>query len=178
IIVVNDTKTFNKGIAYNPYSGKHLLNVTAGKMSAYPDKPDHFLDWTMQREHFMDKEIKLISNSYLPRKLYGEYLCHVWEDAKKIAQSKQIKLSVIDSFVVDLDISENAVSMWLDNNWKLTIQYCVIATGNHIPRNPKIVDSGFFQGSNYFQNPWKIESVQMVNGNLPVLIIGNGLTMV
>src|SRR5690606_10620588 len=53
-----------------------------------------------------------------------------------------------------------------------------IATGNHIPRNPKIVDSGFFQGSNYFQNPWKIESVQMVNGNLPVLIIGNGLTMV
>ena len=26
-----------KGIAYSPYSGKHLLNVIAAKMSVYPN---------------------------------------------------------------------------------------------------------------------------------------------
>jgi uncharacterized NAD(P)/FAD-binding protein YdhS len=42
IILINEKETLNKGIAYNPYSDKHLLNVNTGKMSAYPSNPDHF----------------------------------------------------------------------------------------------------------------------------------------
>ena len=36
----------------------------------------------------------------------------------------------------------------------------------------------FYDHPNYFQNPWNIESVKNTKENLPVLIIGNGLTMV
>ena len=178
IILINERETLNKGIAYNPYSEKHLLNVIAGKMSAYPDNPDHFLDWVMQKDEFKHKDKTLISNSFLPRQIYGEYLCAIWEEAKKSAKSKQIQITVIDSFVVDLDVSEGAVSLWLDNNQKLNVDECVIATGNHIPRNPKIENMDFYNSPNYFQNPWKIESVKNTNKNLTVLIIGNGLTMV
>ncbi|HMC98090.1 MAG TPA: FAD/NAD(P)-binding protein, partial [Flavobacteriales bacterium] len=39
IVILNDRGTFNKGMAYDPYSKDHLLNVTAAKMSAYPDRP-------------------------------------------------------------------------------------------------------------------------------------------
>ncbi len=178
IILINERETLNKGIAYNPYSEKHLLNVIAGKMSAYLNNPDHFLDWVMQKDEFINKDKTLIANSFFPRQIYGEYLCNIWEEAKKCAESKQIKITVIDSFVVDLDITENLVSLWLDNNLKLNIDDCVIATGNHIPRNPRIKNMDFYNSPNYFQNPWKIESVKDTKENLPILIIGNGLTMV
>jgi uncharacterized NAD(P)/FAD-binding protein YdhS len=178
IILINERETLNKGIAFNPYSDKHLLNVIAGKMSAYPDRPDHFLDWVMQKEKFQNKDKTLISNSFLPRQIYGEYLCEIWEEAKKSAKSKQKQITVIDSFVVDLDVSEGAVFLWLDNNQKLNIDECVVATGNHIPRNPRIKNMAFYNSPNYFQNPWKIESVKDAKENLPVLIVGNGLTMV
>lgn len=178
VILINERETLNKGIAYNPYSDKHLLNVITCKMSAYPDKPNHFLEWVMQKEDFKNKDKTLIANSFLPRLLYGDYLYEILEEAKKIAESKQIKLTVVDSFVVDLDVTDNAVFLWLDNNLKLTFDFCVIATGNHIPRNQKINNMDFYNSPNYFQNPWKIESVKNTNDKLPVLIIGNGLTMV
>src|SRR5690606_36862552 len=44
--------------------------------------------------------------------------------------------------------------------------------------NPKIRNTDFYKSPNYFQNPWKIESVKNIKNNMPVLIIGNGLTMV
>lgn len=178
IILINERETLNKGIAYNPYSDKHLLNVIAGKMSAYPDHSDHFLDWVMQKNEFKNKDKTLIANSFLPRQVYGEYLCNIWDTAKKNADSKQLKITVIESSVVDLDVSDKSVELWLDNDSKLNLDQCVIATGNHIPRNPKIENMGFFDSPNYFQNPWKIESVKNINKHLPVLIIGNGLTMV
>jgi uncharacterized NAD(P)/FAD-binding protein YdhS len=178
IILINERETLNKGIAYNPYSDKHLLNVIAGKMSAYPDKSEHFLEWVMQKDEFKTNDKTLIANSFLPRQIYGEYLCNIWEEAEKRAESKQIQITVIDSFVVDLDVSEEVISLWLDNNQKLNVDDCVIATGNHIPRNPRIKNMDFYNSPNYFQNPWKVESVKDTNENLPVLIIGNGLTMV
>jgi uncharacterized NAD(P)/FAD-binding protein YdhS len=178
IILINERESLNKGIAYNPYSDKHLLNVIAGKMSAFPDRIDHFLDWVMQKENFQNKDKTLISNSFLPRKIYGEYLGEIWQEARKRAKSKQIQITVIDIFVVDLDVSDSSVDLWLDNDLKLNIDYCVIATGNHIPRNPKVKNMDFYNSPNYFQNPWKIESVKGTKENLPVLIVGNGLTMV
>jgi uncharacterized NAD(P)/FAD-binding protein YdhS len=178
IILINERESFNKGIAYNPYSKKHLLNVQAGKMSAYSEKPDHFLDWALQQDAIKEKDRDLAANSFLPRKLYGDYLCEIWEEAKKTAASKNITITVIHSFVVDLEVLENSVSLLLDNTMELNIDQCVIATGNQIPRNPRILNLDFYNSENYFQNPWKIESVKNTTKKLPVLIIGNGLTMV
>src|SRR5690606_3814588 len=178
IILINERQSLNRGIAYNPYSNKHLLNVTAGKMSAYVDRPDHFLDWALQQDSIEQKDRSLVANSFLPRKLYGDYLCGIWEEAKNTAVTKNITLTVINSFVIDLEVLENSVSLWLDNTMELQLDQCVIATGNQIPRNPRIPNMDFYNSEKYFQNPWKIESVKNTAENIPILIIGNGLTMV
>lgn len=178
IILINKRESLNKGLAYNPYSNKHLLNVVAGKMSAFPDKPDHFLNWVMERNEVIHMNKTLLANSFLPRQLYGEYLCHIWEEAVKRAEAKQLRVTVIDAVVVDLDVAENAVSVQLDTDLNVNVDACVVATGNHIPRNPAIRNMNFYTSPNYFQNPWKMESVKITNQQLPVLIIGNGLTMV
>lgn len=53
----------------------------------------------------------------------------------------------------------------------------MIATGNQLPRNPAIANMDFYSSPNYFRNPWNEEAVNVENENLPVLIVGNGLTM-
>jgi uncharacterized NAD(P)/FAD-binding protein YdhS len=178
ITLINERETLNRGIAYNPYSDKHLLNVITAKMSAFPDQPDHFLDWIMEREDFKNKDKVFIANSFLPRQLFGDYLVTIWEKYQAIAKSKNIKLTVIESFVVDLEMHPNSVELWLDNNDKLMVDYGIIASGNQVPKNPRIENPDFYQSKNYFQNPWKINSVLNINPHLPVLIVGNGLTMV
>lgn len=178
IVLINENETLNKGIAFNPYSGKHLLNVIAAKMSAYPDQPDHFLDWVMRKDDFREMDRTLIANAFLPRRLYGSYLCSIWEETKKSAATKKIRLTVVDSFVSDLDVSSDTVSLTLDNGSELNVDYCVIATGNQMPRNPGIKNMGFYNSPNYFRNPWMVDSVKDLHDYLPVLIIGNGLTMV
>jgi len=178
IILINKTATLNKGLAYSPYSNRHLLNVITCKMSAFPDKPSHFLDWVMSQKSYKENDPKLVANSFLPRQLYGDYLQDIWEAAIKLAVIKQLKLTVIEGFAVDIEVSEKTVSILLENEVKLDVRYCVIATGNHNPRNPTIKNMEFYKSPNYFQNPWVLESVTNTKENLPVLIIGNGLTMV
>lgn len=178
IILINERETLNRGIAFNPYSDKHLLNVITAKMSAFADQTDHFLDWITQREDFKNKDKVFIANSFLPRKLYGDYLVSIWEKYQSVAETKDIKVTVIDSFVIDLETYPDSINISLDNDTSITVDYAVIASGNQIPKNPGIKNADFYQSENYFQNPWKIDSVQNINSTLPILIIGNGLTMV
>lgn len=178
IILINEKGSFNRGIAYNPYSEKHLLNVIAGKMSAYPDQPSHFLDWVMEQPQFISKDRTLISNAFLPRTIYGDYLVAIWQKALDIAASKNIKIQVIHDSVTDLRPCDSTVTITLYSNGTLEADDCVISAGNNIPRNPKIKNSSFYNSKNYFQNPWKKASVESIDSDLPVLIIGNGLTMV
>ena len=178
IILINKQETFNKGFAYNPYSDKQLLNVIAAKMSAFAEQPDHFLDWVMEQNEFKNRDRTLIANSFLSRKLYGAYLVDVWNQNYPLAAEKGIKVRLLNQFVVDIDIETNSVSLFLDTGETILVDQCVIATGNQVPRNPSIKNETFYPNYNYFQNPWIREAVQHVIPNLPVLIVGNGLTMV
>jgi uncharacterized NAD(P)/FAD-binding protein YdhS len=178
IIIICEGETFNKGIAFNPYSKYHLLNVPASKMSAFENNQKHFVDWIMQQDSYANKDKDIIANSFLPRQLYGQYLADIWRETIKSEQANKVKIQVVNAFATDLDIAGDTVSIWLSNNEKITVNICVIASGNHIPRNPGIKNTSFFKSENYFQNPWNIKSVSVTDSRLPILIIGNGLTMV
>ncbi|MEI6312848.1 MAG: FAD/NAD(P)-binding protein [Bacteroidota bacterium] len=178
ISIINDRDNFNKGFAYSPYSKKHILNVITEKMSAFPDKAHDFLDWVMLQEEFKSYDRTLIANSFLPRYVYGQYLVDTWEKAKMIASEKNIELQIIESVVDDIDVSEEKITIELNTAEKITVDQCVITSGNQVPRNPAIPNMDFYKSSNYFQNPWLIDSVLHLDSELPVLVIGNGLTMV
>ena len=45
VILIDKRPDFGLGLAYSTPSLRHLLNVPAGKISALPDQPDHFLHW-------------------------------------------------------------------------------------------------------------------------------------
>jgi uncharacterized NAD(P)/FAD-binding protein YdhS len=45
IKLIERNDEIGKGVAYGTRVDGHLLNVPAGKMSAFPDESDHFLKW-------------------------------------------------------------------------------------------------------------------------------------
>ncbi len=178
IIIINEQETFNKGIAYNPYSKQHLLNVAASKMSAFSDQPDHFFQWVCNQSEYTNKDKNSLENSFLPRQLYGQYLVDIWSETIQSEQAKKANIIVINSSVIDLDVDDHNASLTLSNQEKIHVDICIMANGNQVPRNPTIRNTNFFKSTNYFQNPWTINSVTNMGSSLPILIIGNGLTMV
>src|SRR5947209_14128853 len=69
ITIVEPRAELGRGLAYSTRFDEHLLNVPAGKMSALPDEPAHFLEWLQARE-FPGAGPSL----FAPRRVYGEYL--------------------------------------------------------------------------------------------------------
>jgi uncharacterized NAD(P)/FAD-binding protein YdhS len=177
-ITILDKNFISKGVAYNPYSNKLLLNVVTSKMSIFDDEPNDFLDWVMSKEPYKNEDREILSQSFLSRKLYGEYLTETWEEYINIAINKNIKLNIFNDTAIDIAINNSIITITTKNNQKIISDYCILATGNDIPKNPNIKNNDFYYSKHYFKNPWDINSVIDINNNLPILIIGNGLTMV
>jgi len=178
IILINSKKNFNKGVAFDAFSEKHLLNVPTGKMSAFPDHPQHFLNWILEQEGFENMDSSMIEHSFLPRKTYGNYLTDIWEKAKKNALQNNICLFVIESQVDDIDVKEKQISLDIKNIGQINVDACVLANGNNVPGNLKIKNMEFYTSPNYFQNPWRPEAFEQLQNDSKVLILGSGLSMV
>jgi uncharacterized NAD(P)/FAD-binding protein YdhS len=69
IFIVEARESLGRGLAYSTAFDQHLLNVPAEKMSAFPDRPLHFLDWLRARTPACPAV-----GFFAPRKVYGEYL--------------------------------------------------------------------------------------------------------
>src|SRR6185312_8637175 len=60
-----------RGLAYGTPYGAHLLNVPAGRMSAFTHDPGHFAAW-------LERSVPAPADGvFAPRSLYGEYLAEV-----------------------------------------------------------------------------------------------------
>lgn len=179
ILLIDSNINFNKGIAYNPYSLKHILNVPAGKMSAFPEDSQHFVTWLINNyNEYKGISQDLLVNAYVPRYIYGRYLQSLWQECIGQAASKNSSLHVIDAKVTDMDVRASSVGLVLSTGECIDADYCVLATGNTLPRNIPIKNTAYYNSSSYFQNPWDVRAVEQLVNDKPVLIIGNGLTMV
>jgi len=173
VVIFNKSSRIGLGLAYDPQSSNMLLNVKAGKMSAFPSIPTDFVDWLMDQNQFPLKTKAEISNFFVGRELYGQYLETCW---KNTHQKYADRISIIVEEVLDVSKPDKEFIIQTENN-SLRAQYCVLATGNELPRNPTIGNNSFYQSTNYFQNPWSIDC-DLIDDQKPILIIGTGLTMV
>src|ERR1044071_4487536 len=126
------------GVAYGTMCREHLLNVPAGRMSAFPDDPDHFLKWAQ----------RLFPNtkgaSFLPRTAYGRYPLDVPEEATASAVNGN-HLQRIAGDVVNIDTSDPAgLTVTTATSGPLRCDHAVLAVGNFAPRNPWVADPAFY----------------------------------
>src|SRR5687768_18245133 len=67
--LVDPAPTTGRGQAYSTPDDRHLLNVPASGMSAFPRDRDHFYRWVRQHH---DPQAQ--PQDFVPRRVYGDYV--------------------------------------------------------------------------------------------------------
>ncbi|WP_454868826.1 FAD/NAD(P)-binding protein [Pseudomonas farris] len=167
VVLINRSGAMARGLAYGTNSSLHLLNVPAGNMSAYVDEPDHFLRFCQAQD------AAYTASSFVPRKLYGDYLTTVLDDAEKYC-TEGAMLERIISEVNCLRPDGAGAYLELANGECIKADQVVLAFGNFSPVDPYGFDL-CMASHQYQSDPWAGNS-QINDANSPILLVGAGLT--
>ncbi len=167
--VIHSEQSIGLGSAYSTTDEAHLLNVPAGKMSAFQKNPSHFIDWLKNNGYSSEN----IEAQFFPRYIYGKYITELVDYHKK-----NKLLEFIHAKAIDITKQESAYRVLLSNSNSIRADKIVLALGNFLPANPKSKSTSFHLSSSYFQNPWHTGYLKNLDLNKDVLIIGTGLTMI
>lgn len=159
------------GLAYSTPSESHLLNVPAGRMSAFPDDPEHFLRWSRRVEPGTQP------GDFVQRQRYGQYLEAVLREARAAA-APGVGLEIIPGEAVSLSQGEGSARVVLADGSVLEARTVALAVGNALPADLPVEDGGLYASPRYIRSPWTEGALLRVQPHHPVLLIGTGLTMV
>ena len=174
--LINKDGTLTKGVAYNPHTASLLLNVPNGRMSAFDDVPDDYVQWLL-KNYPQEKNKTNLAAAFSSRQQYGEYLACLWaETCSRPGANKQI--SIYNQRADDIVEDAGLLHIHLEDNSVVKAKAIILATGNRLPRLPDGIHPYFKNSSYYFGDPWDSACVNHTNNESDILVIGNGLTMV
>lgn len=164
-----------KGAAYSTESDRHLLNVSAGNMSAFPDDPTHLLRWLNYNRNelaaFLPNGVD--ASTFIPRKIYGLYIQSILEEAEATAFN-DVRLEYLRDEVVDVKPERKGAIVMLQSDRQFWADKIVLAIGN-APATPFSSPSC---NENCIRNAWSADAVSDIEPDASVLLIGTGLTMI
>ena len=167
-VLIERSPVLGRGVAYGTKFKGHLLNVRAGNMSAYPDVPDHFVEWARRN---YSPAIK--PGDFLPRSLYGDYVASQLREA---INSYPDKLQCIQGEVIALKHAGSLTEVLLSSGHTPIAGKVVFALGHFAPGGLPFL--GKIGSSRYISNPWSADTAVDLRQDKNVLLIGSGLTSV
>ena len=175
IKLIERSQEIGKGIAYGTQTTGHLLNVSAGKMSAFPDDPTHLLRWLNYNQDALIPFLasNFNASSFIPRRVFGLYIQSILEEAEATAASNVRLERVIDEVVAVEPIEKRAV-VSLRSGKIFEADKIILAVGNA----PSSISESERNDQPYLYNAWSIDALEGLDRDDPVLLIGTGLTMV
>lgn len=164
VVLYERGRAFGPGLAYGTDRAEHLLNVPAGNMSAFPDRPEHFLEWAQLRHP------GAASDSFLPRRLYGAYLSSLLDEAACAGEARGVSLTRCARGVARLTrFAGGPIGIVTEAGEPEHADVVVLALGNL----PAVALPGC---SHRFSTPWEDGALD-IDRDHPVLLLGTGLTM-
>lgn len=174
-LIEKEPSAFGRGVAYNSCCKRHLLNVPAGKMGAFPDRVDDFLRWLGEHpEEIADFGLaKVEAGDFVSRLLYGRYVASLLQDATARSGGR---LRQIAGEAVDLESVEGGLRISFADGRRLRADRTVLALGVFPPGDPRLRDPRFHRSPRYLYSPWSAETANRLAGKGDALILGSGLT--
>ncbi|MBH8575404.1 FAD/NAD(P)-binding protein [Nostocaceae cyanobacterium CENA369] len=176
IKLIERSHQIGKGIAYSTDTNCHLLNVSAGNMSAFARDPGHLLRWLQYNNNelaaFFPEEVN--ASSFIPRKVYGLYIQSILAEAEATAPT-DVQLERLTDEVVGIEPAENGAIISLRSGRCFNADRVVLALGNS-PAPPAIHQDS--NNESYRRNAWSADALAEIDPDASVLLIGTGLTMV
>ncbi len=161
-VMLCERGAFAQGAAYATPNSHHLLNVRAANMSAFPDQPDHFQRWLGTANRTCDDEVQATdAGVFASRGLYGCYLRSLLDEAHRV--------ELVPDEVIDLEPDGAQYRLIFASGATRQVGAVVLAVGN--------VAAAQDGNKVYRANPWDIGGTAGLRPDLPVLIMGTGLTM-
>ncbi|UPL47977.1 FAD/NAD(P)-binding protein [Hymenobacter sublimis] len=162
------------GLAYTAHRPEYLLNVRSEYLSAFPEQPDHFVNWlrVTQSEpcHF----------SFCSRQNYGRYLQQLISQVLEWPSSNGIRCQWHNQAAKEIRVLPDGRSavVKLSNGTEIHSDYVVLALGNFPPLPPARHDLRYLNHPTYHGNPWARGALRSIGLDETVLLIGTGLTAI
>jgi uncharacterized NAD(P)/FAD-binding protein YdhS len=170
--LVEKGQAFGRGVAYSTRRPDHLLNVRAGNMSAYPDRPTHFQDWlALQTGQPADPF------SFAPRWVYGDYLQAELRGAAQSAEAAG-RLTLVGDEATEIVRAGGRLVVRLALGRAMQADTVVLATGHGAPTEVVPRGARFASDPHYIPNPWADGALGRIKPEDRVLLLGSGLTAV
>ena len=179
VTIINGQRPLGRGVAYGTRRPEHLLNVAARNMSAFPDLPDHFLQWLRTRSEFETLPDHELRERFMPRMVYGDYLRSLMHHhLQGGGESARVQTEFIDNEAVNI-VSGTGSSgvIELANGSKVQADRIVLACGNEAPAELPGVDQ--LRGHPaWVGNPWLPWHKSLPGADGTIILLGTGLTTV
>jgi uncharacterized NAD(P)/FAD-binding protein YdhS len=175
VTIINAHRPTGRGVAYGTRRMEHLLNVAARNMSAFPDQPDHLLQWLRTRSEFDDVPDRDLRERFIPRMIYGDYLRSIMQHHFQGAGGMTpVNVDFIEGEAVDIE--PNGIVHLADGR-RERADRIVLATGNEAPAElpgaETLSDHPAWAG-----NPWLPWHQRLPGHGGIVVLLGTGLTTV
>jgi uncharacterized NAD(P)/FAD-binding protein YdhS len=170
LALVESAEGLANGVAYSTAYPEHLLNVTAGRMSAFERRPGHFNDFVARA---MSATAASVADRFCERRLYARYLRETLDDVRAKADLRTMR-----DRVVGLDFPDTSAhaQIALQSGRTLHARVVVLATGN-FPRALPLPQQSIDRGVRV-DDAWNFDAIRGIDPASDVAIIGSGLSMV
>jgi len=166
VSIVEKRADIGRGLAYATGNPRHLLNVRAANMSAFPDDPGHFARWLSRQVVAPgdggDPEFRFVSRS-----LYGRYLESLVLEHLDAPEAFR-PLNIVRDRARSFEVTPDGVEIALAEGEPLRADLAILACGheNAEAHSPPYV------------SPWSEPVGGGAAEDATLLILGTGLTMV
>jgi uncharacterized NAD(P)/FAD-binding protein YdhS len=175
--LVNRGYPAGRGVAYSTRRAEHLLNVVARNMSAFPDHPNHFVDWLRTRTEYADTPDPVLRETFVPRRVFGDYLRSVSYGFFHPVDPRPVKVELVDGEATDVEPGRAGCRVALAGGGAVEADRVILATGNQPPGELPAA-GGPFRHPAYVENPWTDLADKLPAAGEEVVLVGTGLTMV
>jgi uncharacterized NAD(P)/FAD-binding protein YdhS len=171
IALIDRQPAIGDGAAYLSNDARHLLNVPASQMSAWPDRPEDFFAFARELG------ISVSPGDFLPRRIYGQYVRRtLLELAEKAGDL--LSVEILKDEVTRLRPGES--SSWnveTASGRSIRADLAVLTVG-HRPPNDPFGRQWAGPRNRFVADPWAALVLSQIGPDEPVLLLGSGLTAV
>jgi uncharacterized NAD(P)/FAD-binding protein YdhS len=171
--VVGRASSLGLGTAYSTRDAVHRLNVPAGRMSLFADRPDDLCDW------LHEGGLGHCAEDFIPRPLFGRYV------QDRLASRLQgtgnaARISLKDAEAIDcLELSDAGQVFHLSNGEHLSARASVFCLGGTPAGLPLPEDRIASAARKYIcLNVWADAWMERARPDDTIFMLGSGLTMI
>jgi uncharacterized NAD(P)/FAD-binding protein YdhS len=171
VVLIERRSPIGLGAAYATDDPAHRLNVRAGNMSAWPDRPDDFVAWLKARD------LDVGPGGFATRGDYGRYLQGLLSSLAEGPEAAG-RLLIVPDEITAIEPAGQGWTLTCGMGRTIAADAVVLALGNPPPRAPEPVSPQLEGLRRLCRRSLALGSRRLADGQGPILLLGSGLTMV